>query len=85
MAIYIKSVLAGAAGSVAALVLFGSGVYPLAFIRMIMQTRSDDGFASGSGGVQFSGLLPLVLVTLAFIAGFCWMLPRQKSLSGLPS
>jgi hypothetical protein len=80
MAIYIKSVLAGVAGSIAALVLFVPGVYLLGFIRMIWETQSNSGFSWGVGRVEFSGLLPLVFMVLGFIAGFCWMVYRQESL-----
>ena len=77
MAIYIKSVLAGAAGAVAALILFVLGVYLLGFIRLIGQLNPRDVLITAHSSVQFSGRWPLALAILAFIAGFSWMIRRR--------
>ena len=74
MAVYFKSVLAGAAASVSSMVLFLAAIYLVGFIRLMHAISPDSSFADSH--VTFTLFWPKVLATVAFIAGFAWKIRR---------
>lgn len=73
----IKSVLAGSVCAVGALLLYSAGSLVLTYRYQSLGSGLTGGMSVGSSEVNF-GAVTLVLIVLAFIAGFFWMRRRSQ-------